>query len=72
MERGGIPYDRRSGIFDPENGELELPLANAVYQLDTGNRGRGAPAPYEAEHVTVKVTAREQPVQTLAHHVPSN
>jgi len=50
IEQDGISDGRRSGIFEPGDGEVELPLANAVHQLDTGTRGRGAPEPFEVEH----------------------
>jgi hypothetical protein len=50
IEQDSIPDGRHSGIFDPGTGEVELPLANAVHQLDAGNRGRGAPEPFEAGH----------------------
>ena len=50
-----IPDGRRSGIFEPGNGEVELPLANAVHQLDTGNRGRGAPTCAAVESFTLRV-----------------
>ena len=34
IEQDSIPDGRRRGIFEPGNGEIELPLANAVHQLD--------------------------------------
>jgi hypothetical protein len=34
IEQKGIPNSGRSGIFEPEHGELELTLANAMHQLD--------------------------------------
>ncbi len=30
-----IPDARHSGIFEPESAEVELPLANAMYQFNT-------------------------------------
>jgi hypothetical protein len=30
--------------------EIELPLANAMRQLDAKNRGRGPPEPFDPEH----------------------
>jgi len=32
--RDRIPDSRRSGIFEPEHGEVELSLANAMHQFD--------------------------------------
>ena len=34
IEKNGIPDSERSGIFKPEHGEVELPLANAMHQFD--------------------------------------
>ena len=34
IEQDGIPDGGRSGIFEPEHGEVELPLANAMHQFD--------------------------------------
>ena len=34
IEHDRIPDGGRSGIFEPESAEVELPLANAMYQLD--------------------------------------
>ena len=34
IEQNGIPTSGRSGIFEPERGEVELTLANAMHQLD--------------------------------------
>jgi hypothetical protein len=34
VKQDGIPDNGRSGILDPENREIELPLANAMHQLD--------------------------------------
>jgi hypothetical protein len=34
IEQDGIPGSGRSGIFEPERGEVELPLANAMHQFD--------------------------------------
>jgi hypothetical protein len=31
IEQDGIPDSGRSGIFEPEHGEVELPLANAMH-----------------------------------------
>jgi hypothetical protein len=31
IEQDSIPDGGRSGIFEPEHGEVELPLANAVH-----------------------------------------
>ena len=33
-KQNGIPNSGRSGIFEPERGEVELTLANAMHQLD--------------------------------------
>ena len=33
-KQNGIPTSGRSGIFEPERGEVELTLANAMHQLD--------------------------------------
>jgi hypothetical protein len=70
IEQDNIPDGRRSGIFEAGNGEVKLPLANAVHQLDTGNRGRGAPEPFEAEHhvrsgLDVSMVLLDQIVQVL-------
>jgi len=35
IEQDSIPDTGRSGIVDAEIGEIELPLANAMQQLDT-------------------------------------
>ena len=45
-----IPDGRRSGVFEVERREIELPLANAMHQLDARNRGRGASKPLETKH----------------------
>jgi hypothetical protein len=45
-----IPNGGRSGIFEVERREIELALANAVHQLDAGNRRRGIPEPLEPKH----------------------
>jgi len=50
IEHDSIPDGGRSGIFESKNPEVELPLANAVHQLDAGNRGRGAPELLKAQH----------------------
>ena len=34
IEQDGIPDSGRSGIFEPEHGEVELTLANAMHQFD--------------------------------------
>jgi hypothetical protein len=34
IEQDGIPDSGRSGIFEPEHGDVELPLANAMHQFD--------------------------------------
>jgi hypothetical protein len=39
-----------AGILEAEFREIELAFANAMHQLDTRNRGRGAPEAFEAEH----------------------
>jgi len=39
IEQDGIPDSGRSGILEPDNGEIELPLANAMHQFDACNRG---------------------------------
>jgi hypothetical protein len=50
IEQGSIPGGRRQGIFKHGNGEVELPLANAVDQFDARNGGRHVPETSEAEH----------------------
>ncbi|SAL52875.1 hypothetical protein AWB69_05503 [Caballeronia udeis] len=34
IEQDGIPEKRRGGIFEPDHGEVELSLANAMHQFD--------------------------------------
>ena len=34
IEQDNIPDGGRSDVLDRESGEVELPLANAMYQLD--------------------------------------
>jgi hypothetical protein len=34
IEQDGIPDSGRSGIFEPDLGEVELTLANAMHQFD--------------------------------------
>ena len=34
IEQDGIPDSGRSGIFEPDHGEVELTLANAMHQFD--------------------------------------
>ena len=34
IEQDSIPDGERSGVLKRESGEVELPLANAMYQLD--------------------------------------
>jgi hypothetical protein len=34
IRQDSIPDGGRSGILEPENAEVELTLANAMYQLD--------------------------------------
>jgi len=70
IEQDSIPEGRRSGIFEPGNGEVELPLANAVHQRDTGNCGRGAAEPFETVHhvrsgLNVSMVLLDQIVQVL-------
>ena len=70
IEQDSIPDGRHSGIFEPGNGEVELSLANAVHQLDAGNRCRGAAEPFPAEHhicsgLNVSMVLLDQIVQVL-------
>ena len=70
IEMDSIPYGRRSGVFQCGNGEIEPALANALQQLDTGNRDRGAPGPFEARHhirsrPDVSMVLLDQTVQIL-------
>ena len=50
IEQDRIPDGGRSGFLEPESGEVELPLANAVHQLDARKGGCRAPETFEAEH----------------------
>ena len=34
IEQDGIPDSGCRGIFEPEHGEVELPLTNAMHQFD--------------------------------------
>jgi hypothetical protein len=34
IEQDSVPDGGRGGIFEPESAEVELPLANAMHQLD--------------------------------------
>ena len=34
IEKNGIPDSESSGIFKPEHGEVDLPLASAMHQFD--------------------------------------
>ena len=34
IEQGSIPDGGRCGVLDPESAKVELPLANAMHQLD--------------------------------------
>ena len=70
IEQDSIPDGERSGIFESKNPEVELPLANAVHQLDAGNRGRSTPEPFESEHhirsgLDVSMVLLNQNVQIL-------
>src|ERR1700692_4232880 len=70
IEQDSMPDGRRTGIFEPGNGEVELPLANAVHQLDTSNCGRGAAEPFETAHhvrsgLDVSMVLLDQIVQVL-------
>src|SRR3979490_1449576 len=50
IEKDSIPDGGRCGVLEPESAEVELRFANAMHQLDSRNRGRGTPEPFEAEH----------------------
>jgi len=41
IEQDNIPGRGRRDVIERESREVELPLANAMYQLDACNRGRG-------------------------------
>ena len=46
------PFQQRleDALNNRERGEIELPLANAMHQLDARNRRRGASEPLETKH----------------------
>jgi len=48
IEQDGIPDGVRTSILEPESGEVELALANAMQQRDSRNRGRGTPEAFES------------------------
>ncbi|WP_373683122.1 hypothetical protein [Paraburkholderia sp. UYCP14C] len=50
IEQDGVPNRGRGGIAEPERAEVELRLANAMHQLDAGNRDRGTSEPFESKH----------------------
>jgi hypothetical protein len=50
IEQDRIPNRGRCGVLDPGSAKVELPLANAMHQIDARNRGRSTPEPFEAEH----------------------
>jgi hypothetical protein len=50
IEQDHIPNGGRSDVLGRESAEVELPLANAMHQLDAGNRGCGTPEPFKSEH----------------------
>lgn len=45
-----IPYVKRNGIFKPSFREIELALANAMHQLNSGHTDPCVPETREAEH----------------------
>ncbi len=45
-----IPNRRRTGVFDAQPAQIELPLSNASYQLDARNGDRSVAEYLEAEH----------------------
>src|SRR5471032_2884241 len=70
IEQDSIPDGGRCSVLEPESAEVELPLANAMHQLDARNRGRGTPETFEAEHhvrsgLDVSMVLLDQIVQVL-------
>src|SRR5476651_2904055 len=69
-EQDSIPDGGRCSVLEPESAEVELPLANAMHQLDARNRGRGTPEPFEAEYhvrsgLDISMVLLDQIVQVL-------
>ena len=70
IEQDSIPDGGRCGVLDPESAKVELPLANAMHQLDACNRSCGAPEPLKAKHdlrprLNVAMVLLNQVVQVL-------